>query len=457
MPVFISEKQLKAPPDKAKTYSDSDQKGFVLRATPNGVFSFYYQHLNKKTGKRDWHLIGSPPDWTSERARKEATRLAGLVANDKNIKQIRQEQIEEDRAGGVTFKRLHDEYIAYCKEPVKRRWGVVPRKETWQNIQYALGRALDLWRKRIACEITTKDIMGLYRAYIDEEHPAQANAVLGDLRTMFKWAMHPDRRYVTADPCPVLAADDKAVETGDIEDGRVLTPDELRTFWFGLDDSLCPGDRLSKLALKLSLVTLLRSGECVQIPRTGVAADTVTIPLHAVKSRRSKKARPVVQPLNSLAREILVEVFSVGDPMRDYAFPAGRKGRKRELPFMSQQSLSSLMTRKQSDRNGVMGINEYLDIGQGLGPQDGPITPHDLRRTGACILEQLGYDDGTIGKVMTHKATGKDTAPVTRTHYLVPVPIIARPVDPRIKALNDLDTALREILGLKSGRLKLAA
>jgi hypothetical protein len=33
-------------------------------------------------------------------------------------------------------------------------------------------------------------------------------------------------------------------------------------------------------------------------------------------------------------------------------------------------------------------------------------------------------------------------------HYLVPVPIIARPVDPRVKALDDLDAALREILGL---------
>jgi hypothetical protein len=133
MPVFITEKHLKAS-DTRKTIVDNDQKGFVLRTTPNGVFSFYYQHLNKKTDKRDWHLIGEYPDWTPERARKEATRLAGLVVQGKGIKQIRRQKIAQDRAEGVSFKQLHDEYIAYCKQLVDRRWGKVPRKETWRSI-----------------------------------------------------------------------------------------------------------------------------------------------------------------------------------------------------------------------------------------------------------------------------------------------------------------------------------
>jgi integrase len=443
MPVFISDRHLKAG-DTRKTYSDNDVKGFALRTTPNGVFTFYYQHLNKATGKRDWIKIGDHPEWTVVKARNEAKKLAGLVAQDKNLKQIRQQKIEAARAGGVTFQQLHDEYIAYCRRPVQRRWGMVPRKETWENIQHQISRPLAWWHKRIANEITDGDIAELYASWVDAGHPSMANNVRGHLRTMFNWAI--SKKYVTANPCIKLSEEDKAVERADIEDGRVLTADEIRTFWFGVDDSLCPGDRLSKLALKLSLVTLLRSGECVQIPRTGVAPDTVTIPLKAVKSRRSKKARDVVQPLNGLAREILGEVFSIGDPNREYAFPKGRKGRRSDRGHMSQQSLSCLLTRKATDENGRMGINEYLGL------ED--VTPHDLRRTGACILEQLGYDDGLIGKVMTHKATGKDTSPVTRAHYLVPVPIIARPVDPRIKALDDLDAALREILGLPRGGAK---
>jgi integrase len=378
MPVLITDRHLKKS-DTRKTYSDSKQQGFALRTTPNGVFSFYFQHLNKKTGKRDWHKIGDAgPEWSVEKARRESTRLAGLVAQEKSIRQIRQEKVEADRAGGVRFQQLHNEYIEYCKEPMQRRWGVVPRKESWQNIQSMLSRALQWWHKRVASEITAADTMELYKSFVAEGHPSMANCTRGDLRTMFNWAMDDKRKYVTVNPCPKLLEDDKAVENRDIEDGRVLTADELRTFWLGLDDSLRPGERLSKLALKLTLVTVLRSGEIVKIPRTGVAPDTVTIPLKAVKSRRSKKARPVTQPLNSLAREILSEVFSIGDPDREYAFPKGRKGGKSSGPML-QRSLSDMITRKQADKNGRMGINEYLGLVD--------VTPHSLRRTGACILE----------------------------------------------------------------------
>lgn len=308
MSVFITDKHLKAS-NVRKNYSDSDQKGFALRTTPNGVFSFYYQHLNRKTGKRDWHLIGEYPEWTPERARNEATRLAGLVVQEKSIKVIREQKIAQGRAEGVTFQKLCDEYIAYCKEPVQRRWGMVPRKETWRNVGYQLRRPLEWWGKRPASEITAADTMELYESFTREGHPSQANSVRGQLHTLFVWAMDFKRRYVSVNPCPKLLEDDKAVERADIEDGRVLTADELRTFWFGVDHPDCPGDRLSRLALKLSLVTLLRTGECVCIERACVTPSTVTIPLNVAKGRRSKKARDVVQPLNSLARKSWERLF----------------------------------------------------------------------------------------------------------------------------------------------------
>jgi integrase len=442
MPVLITDKHLRKS-DTRKTYSDSKQQGLVLRTTPNGVFTFYYQHLNKGTGKRDWHLIGAYPEWGVGAARNEATKLAALVAGDKDIKQIRRQRTTRSRAEGITLQQLHDEYMAYCKQPVDRRWGKVPRKETWRGIGYALKRSLEWWGHKVASEITPADTKELYQSYVAEGHPAQANSVRGQLHTMFVWATHDDRKYVASNPCPKFLEDDIAVERADIEDGRVLTADEIRTFWFGVDDPNCPGDRLSKLALKLSFTTLLRTGECVAIPRTGVTRSAVTIPLNIVKSRRSKKARPVTQPLNSLAREILGEVFSIGDPDREYAFP-GTGNRKDK--HMAQHTLGRMLARTSTDKTGQTDVCEFLGLVD--------VTPHDLRRTAACILEQLGYSDAIIGKVMTHKTADKDAAPVTRDHYLVPVQIIKRPVDPRIKALDDLDDALREILGLPLGGTK---
>ena len=144
---------------------------------------------------------------------------------------------------------------------------------------------------------------------------------------MFNWAMDFKRRYVTVNPCPKLLEDDKAVEKADIEDGRVLTADELRTFWFGVDDPNSPGDRLSKLALKLSLVTLLRTGECVCVERERVTPSNVTIPLKKAKGRRSKKARDVVQPLNSLAREISWRGFLDWRPRQAVCLPRHPRAR----------------------------------------------------------------------------------------------------------------------------------
>jgi hypothetical protein len=61
VPVIITEKHLVAS-DKRMTYSDTKQKGFALRTTPNGVFTFYYQHLNE--GDRQARLA---PDRLSSR------------------------------------------------------------------------------------------------------------------------------------------------------------------------------------------------------------------------------------------------------------------------------------------------------------------------------------------------------------------------------------------------------
>jgi integrase len=476
MPVFISDKHLKAE-DSRKTYSDNQQQGFVLRTTPNGVFTYYYQFLNKKridpkTKKpiREWHLIGEhgQPDvdgkrWTPSKAREEAKRLAGLAVN-KSLKAVRLQKIEAARVGGVTFQQLHDEYFAYCGELIERPWGIVPRKESWRNMQYSLSRALTKWCKRIASEITADDTMELYDEYVAETHPAQANCTRSDLRTMFEWGMNRKRKYVAVNPCPLLDEEDKAVERRHMGKKRVLTRDEIRTFWFGLNDPECPGDRFSKLALKLTLVSVLRSGEVVKLPTIGIADDrsTVTVPLKAVKSRRAKGATDVVQPMTSLAREILDEVYSIGNPERAYAFPAHRnqglifrpdrqnlkcrnlKGRDQH---MSQQSLGSLMTRKSSGkrtRPGKGGINEFL----GLSSKGGEVTPLVLRRTGATMLHQLGCSQALIGKVMTHKTKDKEAAPVT-LEYIVDMPIIEQPVDPRIEVLDKLDAAFRKILGLK--------
>ncbi|GLR98933.1 hypothetical protein [Bradyrhizobium liaoningense] len=60
---YITDLHLKAS-DTRQSISDcpvKGQKGFVLRTTPNGVFSFYYQYLNKKRLQSWPRLFGQRP------------------------------------------------------------------------------------------------------------------------------------------------------------------------------------------------------------------------------------------------------------------------------------------------------------------------------------------------------------------------------------------------------------
>ncbi|WGS23007.1 hypothetical protein [Bradyrhizobium sp. ISRA463] len=88
---------------------------------------------------------------------------------------------------------------------------------------------------------------------------------------------------------------------------RVLSPDEIRIFWHGLDRDDLPWDRRTRLALKFELVTMLRSCELL-----GASLDELfdldgDNPRFDVPLKRVKKRRVIQQPLPDLAVEIIKE------------------------------------------------------------------------------------------------------------------------------------------------------
>ena len=75
---------------------------------------------------------------------------------------------------------------------------------------------------------------------------------------LFNWAAEAGRDYVSASPCINLPPlDDEHPRT------RVLSEDEIRTLWHGLDREDMPWDAKTRLALKFALVTMLR---ILQVP-----------------------------------------------------------------------------------------------------------------------------------------------------------------------------------------------
>lgn len=139
---------------------------------------------------------------------------------------------------------------------------------------------------------------------------------------MFNWAAELEQGYVTASPCINLGKLDKEHPRT-----RVLTADEIKTLWRGLDDEVLmqSWDRRTRLALKFALVTMLRSRELLGARRDELVDldgenARIDVPL-----KRVKKRRIVRQPLSDLAVQIICEALTSDAQQHVSASPLGDK------------------------------------------------------------------------------------------------------------------------------------
>ena len=135
---------------------------------------------------------------------------------------------------------------------------------------------------------------------------------------LFNWAAEAGRDYVTASPCVNLPKlDPEHPRT------RVLSEDEIRIFWHGLDRDDLPWDRKTRLALKFELVTMLRSGELLAAHRDELFDLDGDHPRFDVPLKRVKKRRVIQQPLSDLAVEIIREALASDKQQYVFASPFG--------------------------------------------------------------------------------------------------------------------------------------
>jgi integrase len=172
---------------------------------------------------------------------------------------------------------------------------------------------------------------------------------------LFNWAAEAGRDYVTASPCVNLPKlDEEHART------RVLSEDEIRSFWHGLDRADMPWSRKTRLALKFELVTMLRSAELRGARRDELFDLGGQNPLLNVPLKRVKKRRMIQQPLSGLAVEIIREALTSDD--QDYVF-AGRFG---DEP-MGRMAMATALRGTKRRKGGkmvtkTMGICEMLGL-----------------------------------------------------------------------------------------------
>ncbi|MDD5759166.1 MAG: site-specific integrase, partial [Desulfobulbaceae bacterium] len=263
---------------------------------------------------------------------------------------------------------------------------------------------LPAWGNRKVADIKRRDIVLLLDS-IAERAPITRNRVHGALSRLFNFAG--ERGIIEDSPCTRIK---KLTEKGRT---RVLTDDEIMLLWSALDLDNVEIDiyRLSKLALKMILLTGQRPGEVCGMAWAEIVGDTWNIPAERMKG---KEAHSV--PLTDAILEVIEQarVYS-GDSQ--FVF---RSSYKDDSPMLAH-GLSKAILRHWQE----IGFKEKF-------------TPHDLRRTVRTRLTGLGVSDVVAERVLGHKLQGI-LAVYNRHGY----------DDEKREALEKWEKKLRQIVGIE--------
>ena len=242
-----------------------------------------------------------------------------------------------------------------------------PRKRSAAEDERILNKdVLPVWGRRKAKEITRREVIMLLDGIVDRGAPIQANRTLAVVRRMFNFGV--ERDTITASPC----ANIKAPSRENPRD-RVLSTDELATFWRGLDKASMTDP--IRLALRFQLVTAQRKREVV---RARWSEFDLVDGVWEIPAERSKNELAHRVPLSILAIELL-ESIRDGSGESEWLFPSPRT--------------SGPITDEAINR-------ALLNSRDAIGVRDA--TPHDLRRTAASHMTELGISRIVVSKILNH-------------------------------------------------------
>jgi integrase len=352
----------KPPAEGRLELGDRLVSGLTLRVTASGVRTWTVTY--RIAGRLRRFTLGSADVLSLADARERArTALAkAALGTDPAAEKQAAREAEAARDAG-TVGALVDRFMVEHVEQRKLRSADEHRRIF---DRYVLPR----WRRRQAGELRRKDVKALFAAVSKENGPVQANRVLERLRTFFNFLV--DEEVIEASPAARLVGHAETARE------RTLSPDEIVRLW-GAAEGL---GRMGRL-FRLLLLTGQRVGEV-----SGLKWDELDERREwwLLPGSRTKNGKPHRIFLSAPARAILAELEAERVDGGPVVFPA---------------------------RLGDHAITNYWTA-WGRACETARIegaTVHDLRRTAASLMAELGVSRFIIGKVLNHTGeTGGITA-----------------------------------------------
>lgn len=327
--------------------------GLAVRVALDGSKTW---SLRYRIGRRMRRLtLGDYTEVSLAEARKRGKDARKLVSAGIDPAEVKQERRDADTVA--------DFATIYIEQHAKK-------KKSWKSVQSRLDNdVLPKWKHKLMQDITRRDVRELIDEIAKRPAPISANRVRALLSKFFNVAIERD----VVEMNPVTGTARPGVEQ---RRDRVLTHDEIRTFWTACD--ALPAEMAA--GWKLRLLTAQRAGEVHDLAWAELDLESGwwTIP-----AERSKNGLSHRVPLSAPALAILTDLRAKAD--------AHLKAQKKPTPspFVLRNARGA---RQQSEAAATFDIKNFRG--------------HDLRRTAASLMTGSGTSRLVVSKILNHAEPG---------------------------------------------------
>lgn len=361
----------------------ADGNGLYLRVRPTGKDWQFIYSLN---GKRAKQGLGSYPEVSLERARAKAAESRALVAEGLDPKvhlQAEKTRRAAEQAAAAqrhTVASLFEEW--HRKDVSSRKDGGAEVRRSF--VKDVLPRMGDLY----ADEVTRRHIVDVLDEVLERGANRLANVMLQSLRQMFRFAAIRD--IVNGDPTFGLTK--KLIGGTEDDRDRVLSVDELRLLAQRLPNAdLTPQ---AQAAVWIMLSTLCRVGELSRARWADVDFDNGTWRIPAENSKNGVEhlihlSPFVIERFREVAAAVPPSAWVL--PNRDSSSHLDTKALQRQYHDRQRQTPHQ----GRSKQTGALAM------------PGGDWRAHDLRRTGATLMGELGIHSDIIERCMNHLPASK--------------------------------------------------
>jgi len=396
-----------------KMYQVRESEGFGIRVLPSGykiwIFTYTFD------GRRRQMNLGSYPDKKLADARTDYSSAYSMLHDKQNPRdpQAERDQLDETERQGREEHRKASTVADLVDEYIKKH--AMPKKESWREDERILKKdVLPVWSDRKAKGITRRDVMLLLDGMQGRGDGIITNT-FKIIRRMFRYAVK--KEIIKTSPCYDFERGEELPRPVSRE--RALTEDEIKLLWVGLDKTAMSTD--VKRVLKLILVTGQRPGEVVSMNRKKEINGRwwEFTPKETAITKEIPRQQRVF--LSDIALELIGE-----DDGGEYVFKSHKvekpalDGKPADPRHITERAISHALRRnllgyepkkkgfvtRFSDSSKPKRKNPFV-VAEEKKMDIEHFTPHDLRRTCATLISELGFVDATVDAILAHLKKGE--------------------------------------------------